>query len=127
MSIEWTTHPLLVVVNVLAAFRITRFIVADAFPFGPLRQRFTDWANQRWGPLQAIVGRNSRELTYREQVRVQAYEHTAPLAYLLACYWCAGLYVSVVVTLLASTGLWWVWVAAPLALSAAIGLLAALD
>lgn len=123
MDLEWTSHPLLLVVNMLAAFRLTRFIVADAFPFGVQRQRFVEWATDRWTPTKA----RPSEHTDRDRRRLNVYEGYAPLAYLLTCYWCAGLYVSVTVALLASTGPWWTWVAVPLALSATVGLLAALD
>lgn len=123
MDLEWTSHPLLLVVNMLAAFRLTRFIVADAVPLGPLRAKVRDalnlrapWSQKPWP-----------QLTEPERRRHQVYDGEHPLAYLLTCYWCAGLYVSVTVALLASTGPWWTWVAAPLALSAAVGLLAALD
>jgi hypothetical protein len=123
MDLGWINNPWLVAVNVLAAFRITRLVVADAFPFGPLRLRISDWANERWAPLHAPLeaqggGKYARAL--------MAYDGTAPLAYLVTCPWCVGLYVTVVVGLLASTGTWWMYPAAVLATSAAIGLLATL-
>jgi hypothetical protein len=129
VTLVWATHPLLLLINILAAFRITRLVVADAFPLGEQRARFRDWANQRWGPYRRTYAPepDDTEPTARDARLLQVFDGDAPLAYLLTCYWCAGLYVSVLVALLASTGTWWLWLAVPLALSAAIGLLAALD
>lgn len=125
MDLGWITNPWLVAINLLAAFRITRLVVADAFPFGPLRLRVSDWANERWAPLQRVLGKNT-EVQPGDNVKVTAYDGNAPLAYLITCPWCAGPYVSVAVALLASTGTWWVYPAAVLAASAVIGLLATL-
>lgn len=139
MSLDWINNPWLIAVNVLAAFRITRLIVADAFPFGPLRLRISDWANERWTPLvrsSAKDGYATRDssgtLVRRADWQAQdaralmAYDGNAPLAYLVTCPWCASPYVAVAVALLASTGAWWVYLAAVLATSAVIGLLATL-
>lgn len=130
MDLEWISNPWLVAVNVLAAFRITRLVVADAFPFGPLRLRIADWANDRWGPLQRALARDkkltSSGLRASDAIKMNAYDGTAPLAYLVTCPWCAGPYVSVLVATLASTGAWWLYPAGVLAASAVIGLLATL-
>ena len=136
MDLEWATHPTVLLVNMLAAFRLTRIVVADAFPLGPIRLRFTNWANERWEPLQNYLRKDEavrlepdgvdtpRGVSPADVRKVKAYDFTAPLAYLATCYWCAGLYVSVVVALLASTGPWWTWAAVPLAVSATVGILA---
>lgn len=130
MDLGWINNPWLVAVNVLAAFRITRLVVADAFPFGPLRLKISDWANARWGPLQRVLAKDktltTTGLRADDTTKVAAYDGTAPLAYLVTCPWCVGPYVSVAVALLASTGVWWVYLAAVLATSAVIGLLATL-
>lgn len=130
MDLEWINNPWLVAVNLLAAFRITRLVVADAFPFGPLRLRLSDWANDRWGPLQRVLAKDktlaAANLRTGDTTKVAAYDGAAPLAYLISCPWCAGPYVSVAVALLASTGAWWTYPAAVLAASAVIGLLATL-
>lgn len=130
MSLDWTNNPWLIAVNVLAAFRITRLIVADAFPFGPLRLRISDWANDRWGPLQRVLAKDkvlaTTNLRSGDVIKVTAYDGAAPLAYLITCPWCASPYVAVAVALLASTGTWWVYPAAVLAVSAIVGLLATL-
>lgn len=136
MSLDWINNPWLIAVNVLASFRITRLVVADAFPFGPLRLRISDWANDRWGPLQRLNRASVRLQPDDVEVpqptragdarKLMAYDGTAPLAYLVSCPWCAGPYVSVIVALLASTGTWWTYPAAVLATSAVIGLLATL-
>ena len=130
MDLEWTRHPLLLAVNLLAAFRITRLLVTDAFPFGPLRLRFGDWATERWAPLQRVLAkdRSLDDAAVRpgDTAKVSAYDGVAPLAYLLTCPWCAGVYVSAAVAVLASTGAWWLYPAGVLAASAVVGLLAAI-
>lgn len=126
MSLQWLQGPaggLTLIVTMLAAFRLTRVIVADAFPFGVFRGRIVDrlnertpWANKPW-----------TQLTDGERRRHMAFEGNHPAAYLLTCYWCAGLYVSTACVLLACTGQWWLWVAMPLAVSAVVGLLGTHD
>lgn len=96
MSLAWVEHPLLLVVNVLAAFRLTRLWISDSLPPLPRLRRY----------LLRRLGTN-------------------PLAELVDCPWCAGWWISLGVVLLASTGSWWSWVAVPLAVSALVGLLAA--
>lgn len=130
MDLDWVSNPWLVAVNVLAAFRITRLVVADAFPFGPLRLKISDWANDRWGPLQRVLAKDrtlaDTKVRAGDSTKVAAYDGTAPLAYLVTCPWCVGLYVAVLVAVLASTGTWWLYPAGVLAASAVIGLLATL-
>jgi hypothetical protein len=130
VDLGWTSNPWLVAINVLATFRITRLLVADAFPFGALRLRLTDWANDRWGPLQRVLAKDksltATTLQAGDTTKVAAYDGTAPLAYLITCPWCASPYVAVAVAALASTGAWWVYPAAVLAVSAIVGLLATL-
>lgn len=123
MNLDWALNPTALLVNILATFRLTRFIVQDAMPFGALRARALDalemrtpWYHKRWA-----------DLTAAEVRRQKAFDGLHPLAYLITCYWCAGLYLSVLVVTLASTGTWWWWAAVPLAASAAIGLLANLS
>lgn len=126
MSLDWINEPragITLIVTMLAAFRLTRFIVADALPFGVLRDRVrenlnerTPWARKPWA-----------QLTYAETRRHKVFEGEHPLAYLFTCYWCAGLYVSVACVLLASTGAWWLWAAIPLAVSAVVGILGTHD
>jgi len=123
MSLDWINTPMLFVINMLAAFRLTRLVVADAIPFGTLRQRLMDHLEARtpWGR------KPWPQLTRTETRAHGVYDGLHPLAYLVSCYWCAGLYMAVLTSLLASTGDWWWWAATPLAASAAIGLLANLD
>jgi hypothetical protein len=128
VDLDWVNNPWLVAVNLLAAFRLTRLVIADAFPFGPLRLRITDWATERWTPGIKMTSGSivDNPLTEADQRAWTAYDGTAPLAYLVTCPWCVGPYVSVIVALLASTGGWWTYPAAVLASSAVIGLLATL-
>lgn len=123
VDLSWANHPVLLAVHILAVFRLTRLVVADAMPFGVLRARALDalemrtpWSRKPWA-----------QLTSAETRRHKAFDGMHPLAYLITCYWCVGLYLSVLVTLLASTGPWWWWAAVPLAMSAGIGLLANLS
>lgn len=126
MNLDWVQHPALLVINLLAAFRLTRLIVEDAFPFGVLRGRLIDWANEQWKPGRFVRGEVlASELTDSERRKVTAYDHTAPLAYLATCYACMSVWISGAVAVLASTGPWWTWVAAPLAFSTVAAFLAA--
>jgi len=138
MDLGWIETASGLIVTMLAAFRITRSIVADAFPLGVARARFVAWANERWPAGLAVARQNEtvreasgfefpRGVTAGEQREFDAYEGMAPLAYLATCYWCTGLYVSVACALLASTGTWWMWAATPLAISAVVGLLGTRD
>lgn len=104
MSIAWiTTWPILVI-NALAAYRLTRLLTRDSLPPLPaMRQTLTDRLNR---------GRTS--------------EH--PVAYLVGCPWCLGFWVSVAVVLLESAvPAVWIWVATPMAFSAVVGHLAGRD
>ncbi len=120
MNLTWATDPVALILNMLAAFRITRLLVDDAFPFGVPRGRLVDWANKRWLDLDE----GDRKWTDRQRRQFHAYDGQAPLALFVTCPWCMGVWVSVGVALLASTGAWWPWVAVPLALSAAVGIIA---
>lgn len=126
MDLEWINNPWLVAVNLLAAFRITRLVVTDAFPLGVLRGRVIDWAQEHWRPGKAFHNLGAESMTDRERRQFHAYDGDAPLAYLVTCPWCVGPYVSVLVAVLASTGVWWLYPAGVLAASAVIGLLATL-
>lgn len=128
MTLAWLSNPMLVLVNLLAAFRLTRLLVDDSLPPIALwRMQVSRWADERWAPSRRIYNpeADDAEPTGADADKLLAYGRS-PLANLLACYWCAGFWMSAAVTLLASTGTWWLWAAAPLALSAAVGLLARL-
>jgi hypothetical protein len=123
VSLQWINTPVGLLVTMLAAFRLTRVIVSDPFPLGVLRARAvetlgarTPWERKPW-----------ESLTEAEKRRHRVFEGHHPLAYLITCYWCAGLYVSVACFLLACTGPWWMWAATPLAVSAVVGLLGTHD
>lgn len=60
-----------VIILALAAYRLCRILIEDAI-FSPIRDKIFD----KWPP------------------------HSNKLSYLLTCYWCLGLYVSVVVVVL---------------------------
>lgn len=126
VDLSWVTSPILVIVNALAATRLAILVTRDAFPLGGLRLRFTDWANERWGPLQRSTGPLGAVAPASDAVKLNAYDGTAPLAYLVSCPWCVSMYLAPIVTVLASTGTWWLWAAVPLALSAVAGTVATL-
>lgn len=126
MNLDWIHSPVLLAINMLAAWRITRLIVEDAFPFGVLRERIKAWAMDRWEPGGFMRGDINREdMTDTQRRQAVVYEHVAPIAYLLGCYGCMGIWTGGAVTVLASTGTWWLWVAVPLALGAVTSFLAA--
>lgn len=120
---EVMLHPLWLVVNALAAFRLTRLLVVDAVPFGLLRTRISDWAIDRWEPGR-LFGTGA-PMTTRQRQAYRAFEGQPPLAYFVSCSWCVGMYVGVptaVVAVAVPTAVW-VWLAVPLAFSAVTGLL----
>ena len=93
MPADWFT-PLLLLLDALAVYRVTRLVTEDHLPLGPLRDHIQD----RWpGSL---------------------------LAEWLGCPWCSGMWVSAGVLLLhAAFPTQWPYVAAALALAAVAGLL----
>lgn len=100
----WLHDPVWLIVNALAAYRLTRLITRDMLPPLPrLRENLVDRLNK---------GRAS--------------EH--PVAYMLGCPWCVGFWVCVLVVVIMSLlpGVW-PWLAVPLAFSAVVGHLAAHD
>lgn len=123
MSLDWLNTPVGLIVTMLAAFRLTRVVVADAFPLGVLRARTVEALNART-PWETTMW---EQLTEAQKRRHRVFEGQHPAAYLVTCYWCAGLYVSVACFLLACTGGWWFWITTPLAVSAVVGLLGAHD
>lgn len=142
MNFEWINSPLWLIINALAAYRLTRLWVSDAIPPLPrLRLWIEDRASDLWGPnrrkaasLQKDpVGRyeeypgGSDQREADEKTR-RLYDHTPPLAYLVTCYWCSGFWISLFVVLLASLlpPVVWAIPAAALAFSAVVGLLASI-
>lgn len=99
MSLSWATT-FWIVIHSLAAYRLTRLITHDSLP--PVK-RMREYVLDRWGDN--------------------------PWSELADCPWCMGFWVSVGVTILASTpaDTVWRWVAVPLAMSAIIGLIANRD
>lgn len=87
--------PLVLLVDGLATYRVTRLITEDHAPLGPVR----DWVMDRWP--------------------------NSPLANWMNCPWCAGLWVAVGVTATRTLApQWWPRAASTLALSAITGALA---
>lgn len=125
MDLTLLTHPALLVVNALTVFRLARFVTRDAFPLGVARLRFVDWANERWEPLQRVLGPLAG-VQRGDSTKVNAYDGTAPLAYLATCPWCVSMYLAPAVAVLAATGTWWLWISIPLAFSAVAGVLASI-
>lgn len=127
MDLRLLTDPALLIINALAVLRLTRLVTADAFPFGVLRLRITDWANERWGPLRRLAGPLGGPLPHGgDAVKLNAYDGQAPLGYLITCPWCSSIYLGAGVAAVASTGTWWLWIATPLALSAVAGVVASI-
>lgn len=100
MSLAWAASPLALIIQVLAAYRLTRLWTRDTLPPLP---RLRDTVTARWG-----------DRAWSE---------------LFTCPWCAGFWISVAVVALASSPLApaWNWLALALAISAVVGKLAAHD
>lgn len=125
MSLMWITNPMWLVINSLVAFRVTRLLVIDSLPPIPwIRAGIQQWAADRWTeqhhPHEATADRWA-ELEMHD--RTYGGEH--PIATLVTCPWCLGFWVSLAVAVAASLipAPVWVFVAAPFALSAIVGLL----
>lgn len=118
-SLDWTTSPLWLAINALAAYRLTRLWVTDMLPPLPrVRRAVEAWAHQRW---------ETRGLTdnYEHGSVWMVYAGMPPLAYLVTCAWCSGYWISLAVFLFATlfpTAVW-AFLAVPLAFSAVVGLL----
>lgn len=106
MNLAWLHDPVWLVVNALAAFRLTRLWTRDSLP-----------------PLPSI---RQYVLDRLDKGREALPEH--PLTALVDCPWCIGFWISVaVVALMSALPHWWPVVAVPLAFSAVVGWLASRD
>ena len=127
------TDPLVLVVDVLAAFRITRLISRDSWP--PIKA-VRDWLLRRWPSADAeypdvdvkATGRDEGVLATGVAVFSSGGRWLAVrphwLGELVTCPWCAGFWVSVAVVAAELYLVWWPPVALAFALSAAVGLIA---
>lgn len=144
VRLEWLEHPVLLVLNALAAYRLTRLWVSDSLPPLP---RLRDWWQMRAAGHRPVRDRvyaaylrtqvdhaewhlNASE-DEREEARLRRAEFDrlypeSPLAALVTCYWCSGFWVSAAVVAAATflPGSWWYLLAGPLAISAVVGLIA---
>lgn len=124
MSLEWAENPVWLVINALCAYRLTRLWIDDMLPPLPwLRHKIKIWIDRDFinsTSENPAVGRWTRKVALYGQM---------PLMYLLTCYWCAGFWVSIAVTLAASLipSTAWTLLALPFALSAVVGLLGTRD
>lgn len=111
----WWADPWLVIVNALAAFRVTRLLVVDGVPPLPrVRAAILRFALARWRKRHPPYG--------VDQVR-DVYGDEPPLASLITCAWCVGWWVSAAVAVLATVAApWWYLLAGALALSAITGI-----
>lgn len=129
MSLAWTSDPLWLVINVLVAYRLTRLWTEDYLPPLPMiRFKINEWAERRWDN-RIDIERAKREVP-RDMSGVtdleRAYNEGPPLARLADCPWCVGFWACLGVFLAASlipAGVW-IFLAVPLAMSAAIGIIA---
>lgn len=129
MNLAWIHDPLWLVLNTLVAFRLTRLWVADELPPLPtVRQKLDHWADARWSK------RTHPPLATQDRWRAidrlkLAYADENPVKRLWDCYWCAGFWIALG-TFLGATlipAAVWPFIALPLALSAAVGLLGSRD
>jgi len=104
----------------LAVFRISRLIVTDRIS-EPLRLRLL----ARFPSSETVFTEPGPGRFWAESLDGWAVEHPHWLGELVSCMWCVSWWISLIVTV----G-WWaaptviVWLAAPFALSAVVGLLA---
>jgi Protein of unknown function (DUF1360) len=100
MTLAWVHDPLWLLIYALSSFRLTRLWTQDTLPPLPALRVYvaTRWGGRAWTEL-------------------------------MDCPWCAGFWISLGVVLVSSSPLApaWQWVAVPLAISAVVGLLAALN
>lgn len=146
-DLAWVASPLWLVVNALAAFRLTRLWVADMLPPLPrMRDAVERWATERWAPDKALE--RHEETRHADPMAISResggvlspahddpdrallttwslYGGTPPLAYLVTCAWCSGYWISLGVFLAATLfpTVVWAFLAVPLAFSAVVGLL----
>lgn len=123
MDLAWVSSPVWLIINALMAFRLTRLWIDDSLPPLP---RLRAWADQK---LIKIWDRKTDAPKYETHDLERWYGAHHPLWSLFTCYWCAGFWISLGVTLAASLipPTAWTLLAVPLALSALIGLLGRLD
>jgi len=143
VNIDWISHPVWLIVNGLVAFRLARLVVDDALPPLPrVRAALVAWAERRAAReiaearradqaahgKPALVDGEPRIGPHEQAVydRRQPYDGEPSLVTLISCYWCAGFWTSVATVAGASLLPTTVWslIAAPLALSAIVGLAA---
>ena len=115
----WWHDPLLLLINALAAYRVTRLVLVDEVPPLPrVRDAIARRALARWRKRHPPYGADTTRDLYGDQ---------PPVVTLLGCAWCSGWWVSVAVMVAATlAGPWWLLLAVPLALSAAVGVVAML-
>lgn len=146
MNLEWITSPLWLIINALAAYRLTRLWVEDMLPPLPrVRDRIEQWADQRHRlsvsnarladnedarergedpkVQRSVWGRGPREERTEETHALYGGLH--PVMYLVQCAWCSGYWIALAVVLAASLipATVWAFLAVPLAFSATTGLL----
>jgi hypothetical protein len=136
VTLAWLSNPMLVILNALAAFRLTVLWVNDMLPPLPrIRSAIMFWATER----EAAQEKAALEADRAEQVggtprlrapraRQELYGNQPIITYLVTCFWCSGYWISLGVFLAAClTPLTvWAFLAVPLALSAVVGLLSRL-
>lgn len=79
----------------LASYRLTRLVVKDAITL-PLVQPVREWFEYRWIAKRFTPG------SVAEAAALETPEWNSRVAYLLACHWCLGFWVSGAVTVVLS-------------------------
>jgi hypothetical protein len=141
VNLTWTAQPVALIINALAAYRLTRLWIDDMLPPLPRIRKWIDkrtgWWSLIYGKLRRFDRRHPGDLTDAEQAqrdqlidqakrRIALYQGEPAAGYLLTCYWCTGFWIGLGVFLAASLlpGILWTILAVPLALSATTGLIA---
>jgi hypothetical protein len=107
------------VVDALAAYRLTRLVTADVLT-EDARRTVVDVAY-------SLAGRVPPEADTAEEVVAADPDEPPKLAVLVTCRWCAGMWVALGVVFIARRFRWWPAMADALALSATAALVAGLE
>lgn len=136
MTLAWVLNPMLVIINAMAAFRLTVLWVNGMLPPLPrIRNAIDSWAIEREAGQELAAleadradGTTGTPRLRRLRARQELYGGQPVITHLITCYGCSGYWISLGVFLAASLIpiTVWAFVAVPLALSAVVDLLSRL-
>lgn len=119
-----------VIADAAAAYRLTRLVTADTLT-QPIRERIIEAAyvaQARGGEARASIAElGAADDPDRWQRAAEQDPRIPRIAELITCRWCAGMWVSLGITLIARRTRWWAPIRDALALSAVAALAASLE